>query len=154
MTTIRSRIRCTALVLSWLIVVGVAASLGVSAVSAAGPAHTHEPGSPPPPPEAGQTIGVVGLDGQPVLGPDGQPLEIQLDAAPPPVPANASEVLGPDAGPPTEDVETLSLLDAEARTLEELADTMDYTQAERVDFYAENGLAAPTDPCPSGSPSC
>lgn len=133
----------TLVVLATLAALGLALAGGLAVTTAeADPAPAPDPisAAPPPPPRPGTPIGVLGLDGEPLLGPDGDPLTVPLGATPPaPVPAEDR----PEAAPPTRGTVVVDILDAHARTVRELAEANDLSAADRRDLYLEAGVLWP-----------
>jgi hypothetical protein len=146
------RVARTALVVGALALVGVIAAVGASAAGSTdrvhAPAHHagpgDGPGEAPPPPELGDTVGVLGLGGQPLVGLDGQPLQLTLAEITPPVPANANEA-PPTSGPYTEDTQTLNVLEAHIATVQQVADDRQYSLVQRFDLLTVNGLLGAAD---------
>jgi hypothetical protein len=150
------RVTRTALVVGALALLGVVAAVGASADGSTDRAHApaHHagpgdgPGEAPPPPELGDVVGVLGLNGQPLVGLDGQPLQLTLAEITPPVPDNASEP-PPASGPYPEDAQTLNVLEAHIATVQQVADDRQYSLVQRFDLLAANGLLVAADGQPT-----
>jgi hypothetical protein len=147
-TTLAARARHAAAVVAILVTVGALGSAAVAAVrtTATGPPDPSAT-APPPPPQLGETVGVLGLDGEPVLAPDGTPAEVVLTPSPPgPPPPDPGDRPSLEVVGPGEVVDDVGLLDAHGRTLGELARRLDYDLLETYDLFAVNDLLTPADP--------
>jgi hypothetical protein len=105
----------------------------------------------PPLPSPTEEVGVLDLFGRPLLGPDGQPLEVALRPPEPRRPANAHEIYVPDGSEPTALVSDVGLLTAHAVTLNEVANDEGYTLVQRFDLFRANGLVSSASGTPSGA---
>jgi hypothetical protein len=136
------RITQTAAAFATLALLGIALTVAVTMASAADrPTNGGSAAPAPPDPEA--TLGVLGLDGRPIVGIDGGAVRLPLSELPP-LPDNVGEALDPTAQP-TELTLTRSLLEAHRQTLAAVADHERYGVVDQLDFYVRNGALVPAD---------